>query len=69
MIDKKQPSIKNIINLKAYIMNSLDLQSAIGDTLLQVVLQQRAQAKKARELREQSTLQASISSRVYAKAA
>lgn len=51
-------------------MSSLDLQNAIGDTLLQVVLQQQAQAKKMRELREQSdTTQASISSKVYAKAA
>jgi hypothetical protein len=51
-------------------MSSLDLQNAIGDTLLQVVLHQQAQAKKLRELREQSSVvQASISSKVYAKAA
>jgi hypothetical protein len=51
-------------------MSSLDLQTAIGDTLLQVVLQQQAQAKKSRELREQNAaVQASISSKVYAKAA
>jgi|TARA_B110001454_G_scaffold507_1_gene377 hypothetical protein len=50
-------------------MSSLDLQNAIGDTLLQVVLHQQAQAKKYRELREKSNVQASISSKVYAKAA
>ena len=56
-------------------MSALDLQNAIGDTLLQVVLQQQAQAKKFREQREEQAamssvvIGSSISSKVYAKAA
>lgn len=53
-------------------MSTSDLQNAISDTLLQVVLQQQAQAKKFRDLREEqaaaSSVGASISSKVYAKA-
>jgi hypothetical protein len=56
-------------------MSTLDLQNAIGDTLLQVVLQQQAQAKKFRAQREEQAASSSpvvgssISSKVYAKAA
>jgi hypothetical protein len=54
-------------------MSAFDLQNAIGDTLLQVVLQQKAQAKKQREqLAEQAMLSQQVtglSSKVYAKAA
>jgi hypothetical protein len=55
-------------------MSTLEIQSAIGDTLLQVVLQQRAQAKKHRQQRdeqmlEKQTAESSIGSKVYAKAA
>jgi hypothetical protein len=57
-------------------MSTLDLQNAIGDTLLQVVLQQQAQAKKFRQQRDEqadisrlASVGSSISSKVYAKAA
>ena len=55
-------------------MSTLEIQSAIGDTLLQVVLQQRAQAKKYRQqqgeqLLEKQAAESSMASKVYAKAA
>jgi hypothetical protein len=54
-------------------MSAFDLQNAIGDTLLQVVLQQKAQVKKQRDqLAEQVMLSQKVtglSSKVYAKAA
>ena len=56
-------------------MSTLDLQNAIGDTLLQVVLQQQAQAKKFRAQRDEQAAISSVvegssmSSKVYAKAA
>ncbi len=51
-------------------MSTLEIQSAIGDTLLQVVLQQRAQAKKHREqMLEKQAAESSMASKVYAKAA
>lgn len=56
-------------------MSTFDLQNAIGATLLQVVLQQQAQAKKFREQRDKpatissAVIGSSISSKVYAKAA
>jgi len=59
-------------------MSAFDLQNAIGETLLQVVLQQKAQAKKYREgfikqeLAQQAMLSQQVtglSSKVYAKAA
>ncbi|MFT6190146.1 MAG: hypothetical protein ACJAW8_000388 [Oleispira sp.] len=51
-------------------MTAHDLQSAISDTFLSLVLAQKAQVKKQREqLAEQSGSQASSSSKVYIKAA
>jgi hypothetical protein len=51
-------------------MSAFDLQNAIGDTLMQVVLQQKEQAKKQRELlAAQQVVQSGLSSKVYAKAA
>lgn len=54
-------------------MSAFDLQNAIGDTLLEVVLQQKAQAKKQREqLVAQTAINeaaAVAASKVYAKAA
>ncbi|MBQ0730752.1 MAG: hypothetical protein KBT75_08635 [Oleispira antarctica] len=51
-------------------MSALELQSAMSDTLLHLVLAQRAQVKKQREqLAEQKSAHAVSSSRVYAKAA
>lgn len=51
-------------------MSAIDLQSAIGDTLLQMVLEQKAQLKKQRELlAEQEVARIASLSKVYAKAA
>jgi hypothetical protein len=52
------------------IMSALELQSAMSDTLLQLVLAQKAQTKKHRELLAgQAPAHATSSSKVYAKAA
>jgi hypothetical protein len=52
------------------IMSALELQSAMSDTLLQLVLAQKAQTKKQRELLAgQAPAHATSSSKVYAKAA
>ncbi|MFT4764677.1 MAG: hypothetical protein ACI9OH_001775 [Oleispira sp.] len=54
------------------IMSALELQSAMSDTLLHMVLAQKAQAKKQRDLVSQqdaAAQQAVSSTRVYAKAA
>jgi hypothetical protein len=52
------------------IMSALELQSAMSDTLLQLVLTQKAQSKKQRELlAEQASSHTISSSKVYAKAA
>jgi hypothetical protein len=52
------------------IMSALELQSAMSDTLLQLVLAQKAQAQKQRELLAgQAPVHATSSSKVYAKAA
>jgi hypothetical protein len=51
-------------------MSALELQRAMSDTLLQLVLAQKAQSKKQRELlAEQASPQVTSSSKVYAKAA
>ena len=51
-------------------MRALELQSAMSDTLLQLVLAQKAQVKKQREqLAEEQSTHAASSSKVYAKAA
>ncbi|MFQ3170103.1 MAG: hypothetical protein ACI9DG_000113 [Oleispira sp.] len=51
-------------------MSALELQSAMSDTLLQLVLAQKAQTKKQREqLAAQKASKAVSSSKVYAKAA
>jgi len=51
-------------------MSAFDLQNAIGDTLLEMVLQQKAQTKKQRELLViQQAVATGLSSKVYAKAA
>jgi len=55
-------------------MSAIELQSAMSDTLLQLVLQQKAQAKKQRELLVQQEVakqaaSSGLSSKVYAKAA
>jgi hypothetical protein len=51
-------------------MSAFELQNAIGDTLLEMVLQQKAQAKKQRELLViQQAVSTGLSSKVYAKAA
>jgi hypothetical protein len=58
------------IHPKGYTMTAHDLQSAIGDTFLSLVLAQKAQVKKQREqLAQQSGSPASSSSKVYIKAA
>jgi hypothetical protein len=52
------------------IMSALELQSAMSDTLLQLVLAQKAQSKKQRELLAgQTPAHATASSKVYAEAA
>jgi hypothetical protein len=58
-------------------MSAIELQSAMSDTLLQLVLQQKAQAKKRELLIHQemakqaanSLTSTGLSSKVYAKAA
>ena len=58
-------------------MSAFELQSAISDTLLEMVLNQRSQAKQQREhtlqqemlQQEMAKQQAALSSKVYAKAA
>ena len=58
-------------------MSAFELQSAISDTLLEMVLNQRTQAKQQREhilqqevaQQEMIKQQAALSSKVYAKAA
>ncbi len=51
-------------------MTAHDLQSAIGNTLLDLVLTQKAQVKKQREqLAEQGASQATSLSKTYIKAA
>lgn len=51
-------------------MTAHDLQSAISDTFLSLVLAQKAQVKKQREqLAQQNGTQTSSSSKVYIKAA
>lgn len=55
-------------------MSASELQSAMSDTLLQMVLQQKAQARKQRELFAQQEMaeqavNSTLSSKVYAKAA
>lgn len=51
-------------------MTAHDLQSAIGDTLLDLVLAQKAKAKKQRELLAEQQVSAAVSSsKAYIKAA
>jgi hypothetical protein len=51
-------------------MSALELQSAMSDTLLHMVLAQKAQSKKQREqLAEQEVANAVAATKVYAKAA